>query len=324
MAGELKLDRILELFFRALKGEKLSIRKLAAEYQVSTRSISRDITSLKMFLADHRDSLGNAEFIYDGKDKSYHLEMDEFISNAELLAITKALTGCRPFSTDEMLSLVSKLKLHTSAGDRRKIENLIKKELYNYPEIHFDCDSILENVWEIAGYIEDCRYITITYNKMNRTQVTHRIKPVSIMFSEYYYYLIAYECDDTCSDIPHYFRIDRIIHITANNEHFTITKTPETDEGFLRKRSHFMWPGPLRTIRFAFNGPSLQAVLDRIPTARVIDRTDDSYIIEAETYGDGIKMFLLSQGEWVKVLAPQEFVQEMKETVMKMNERYNE
>ena len=324
MAGELKLDRILELFFRALKGEKLSIRKLAAEYQVSTRSISRDITSLKMFLADHRYSLGNAEFIYDGKDKSYHLEMDEFISNAELLAITKALTGCRPFSTDEMLSLVSKLKLHTSAGDRRKIENLIKKELYNYPEIHFDCDSILENVWEIAGYIEDCRYITITYNKMNRTQVTHRIKPVSIMFSEYYYYLIAYECDDTCSDIPHYFRIDRIIHITANNEHFTITKTPETDEGFLRKRSHFMWPGTLRTIRFAFNGPSLQAVLDRIPTARVVERTDDSYIIEAETYGDGIKMFLLSQGSWVKVLAPQEFVQEMKETVMKMNERYNE
>ena len=35
-----------------------------------------------------------------------------------------------------------------------------------------------------------------------------------------------------------------------------------------------------------------------------------------------IKMYLLSQGSWVKVLAPQEFVDEMKTEIEKMKKMY--
>ena len=45
-------------------------------------------------------------------------------------------------------------------------------------------------------------------------------------------------------------------------------------------------------------------------------------IIEAEVFGSGIKMFLLSQGAWVKVLAPDEFVQEMKAEIDKLRRMY--
>ena len=41
MNTELKTDRVLELFFRALKGEFLSAKSLAEQYNVSARSISR-------------------------------------------------------------------------------------------------------------------------------------------------------------------------------------------------------------------------------------------------------------------------------------------
>ena len=57
MEKEIKLDRVMELFFRAMKGESLSVQQLAFEYNVSTRSITRDINSLKAFLADHADIL---------------------------------------------------------------------------------------------------------------------------------------------------------------------------------------------------------------------------------------------------------------------------
>ena len=50
-----KHERLLEIFFRSLRGEDLFIRKLAEEYKVSTKSISRDINDLKAFLADHRE-----------------------------------------------------------------------------------------------------------------------------------------------------------------------------------------------------------------------------------------------------------------------------
>lgn len=84
-----------------------------------------------------------------------------------------------------------------------------------------------------------------------------------------------------------------------------------------------MWPGKLRKIRFEFTGPSIQAVLDKIPTARVIERSDGKYLVEAEVYGDGIKMWLLSQGSWVKVIAPDGFVSEMRSEIEKMMHYYH-
>ena len=145
------------------------------------------------------------------------------------------------------------------------------------------------------------------------------------MFSEYYFYLIAYKYENNNVDkaaTPIYFRIDRITDITVHREQISLSKQQEFDEGLLRKRSQFMWPGPLRRIRFEFTGPSLQAVLDRLPTARLIEQFNGKSIIEAEVYGNGIKMFLLSQGSWVKVISPDEFVYEMKAEIEKMQSLY--
>ena len=319
---EIKTDRVMELFFRALKGESLSAQQLSLEYNVSTRSITRDLNSLKMFLADHRDILGNAELVYSGSDHCYVLHMDSFLTNKELLAVTKVLIGSRAFGNQELLELIGKLKKNTSAGDRNKLEQLIHKELYHYSEIGCDCQSVIDNVWKITDCIERKNIISILYHKMDRTQVKRKIMPVSIMFSEYYFYLIAYKCEAETENIPFYFRIDRIVDITIHRETYTLTEKQNVDEGMLRRKSQFMWPGPERRIRFEFNGPSLQAILDRIPTARVIDRSDGRSIIEADVYGDGIKMFLLSQGSWVKVISPVEFVEEMKAEITKMKELY--
>ena len=86
-----------------------------------------------------------------------------------------------------------------------------------------------------------------------------------------------------------------------------------------------MWPGKLRTVRFEFSGPSLQAVLDKLPTAKVIERNGGGkYTVEAEVYGDGIKMWLLSQGRWVKVISPHEFAEEMKNEIAAMSARYEQ
>lgn len=159
---------------------------------------------------------------------------------------------------------------------------------------------------------------------MNRERVKHKILPTSIMFPEYYFYLIAFKCEDgkCISDKPIYFRIDRITDIVVHRDTLSNKNLPTFDEGLLRKRSQFMWPGPLRKIRFEFTGPSVQAILDRIPTARIIDKYDGKNVIEAEVYGDGIKMFLLGQGAWVKLIAPDDFVEEMKEEIKKMQSLY--
>lgn len=49
----------------------------------------------------------------------------------------------------------------------------------------------------------------------------------------------------------------------------------------------------------------------------------DVKIIEAETYGTGVNMFLLSQGSMVKALEPESLVEEMKAEVEKVARLYD-
>ena len=48
--------------------------------------------------------------------------------------------------------------------------------------------------------------------------------------------------------------------------------------------------------------PSLESVLDRLPTAKVLQVTEKGWLIEAEVFGTGIQMWIRSQGDYVKVL----------------------
>ncbi len=68
-----------------------------------------------------------------------------------------------------------------------------------------------------------------------------------------------------------------------------------------------MYPGELITVKFKFTGTSSQAVMDRLPTVRVIERLDDGIIFEAEMFGKEINMWLMSQEEFVEVLELKSF-----------------
>ena len=231
--------------------------------------------------------------------------------------MVEVLIGTKGFSKLELLTIVDKLKKFTTANDRKLLSELVSKELYHYNEVKHDCDSVQDMLWQLVRCIREQKEISIDYYRMDRSFVTHRLRPASVMFADYYFYLIAFKADGDLST-PLYFRIDRIKNITVHRKRFSVYDTPEFDEGLLQQRSLLMWPGKLRTIRFEFTGPSVQAVLDKLPTAKVINRNGGKYLIEAEVYGDGIKMWLLSQGAWVKVTAPEEFVEEMRNEIGKL------
>ena len=330
-----KKYRTLEIFFRGIRGEDLSPVKLAAEYGVSSKTITRNINEIKDFLAESRDLVGHAELEYSYASKAYRLVFDEFLSDKELFAIAKVIIGTRAFSTNDIALIVSKLKRFVSIGDRNLLDEIIRKELYHYNSIKHDCESIGETLWQLISAITKKKEITINYYKKDRTYAEKRIIPVSLMFSEYYFYLIAYYPGQY--DEPRYFRVDRITNISEHrkrtacddvpnyddiNQRRRAEQFPSFDEGELRKHNQYMFYGKLRRIRFWYTGPSLQAIRDKLPTAKIIERNRGEYLLEAEVYGDGIRMFLLSQGAMVKVVAPDEFVQEMRDAVGAIAEMY--
>ena len=279
-----------------------------------------DINDLKAFLADNRELVGNTELVYSYQNRAYKLQHDDFLLNKELFTLVKILIGTRALNRMDMLSIISKLKKFTSSDDRKMLDKIIRNEIYNYNEIYFDCKTPMDNLWQLCSDIDNKKEITITYHKMDTSEITRRVLPASIMFSEYYFYLIAFHMNGEKQE-ERFYRIDRITNITEHRSR----QMPDMkyNEGELRKYNQYMFPGKKMLIKFSFTGPSVQAVLDKLPTARVVEVNGKESIIEATVYGDGIKMFLLSQGSWVKVISPKAFADEMKEEILKMKDMYH-
>ena len=125
------------------------------------------------------------------------------------------------------------------------------------------------------------------------------------MFSEYYFYLTAFLEDkatfDNPDDIfPTIYRIDRIKSFHVLNERFVVPYHNRFQEGEFRKRVQFMYGGKLERIKFKYTGPSIEAVLDRLPTAEILSRDTDGWTVAAEVFGKGIEMWMKSQGEYLK------------------------
>ena len=73
------------------------------------------------------------------------------------------------------------------------------------------------------------------------------------------------------------------------------------EEGEFRKRVQFMYGGKLQKIEFRYTGPSIEAVPDRLPTAKIVSTEADEWTIHAEVFSKGIDMWLRSQGDYIKL-----------------------
>ena len=190
------------------------------------------------------------------------------------------------------------------------VTELILNEEFHYVEPRHKT-KFLDTMWEVGQAIRKCHYIEIDYERTkDKAIVKRKVKPVAIMFSEYYFYLTAFIDDeelrknfDVVNDsFPTIYRMDRIKRLHVLDEGFHIPYSSRFEEGEFRKRVQFMFGGKLKKIKFRYTGSDIDAILDRLPTAVILDESDEGYIVNAEVFGNGIDMWIRSQGEVVKVL----------------------
>ena len=63
-----------------------------------------------------------------------------------------------------------------------------------------------------------------------------------------------------------------------------------------------MYGGRITKVKFIYKGYDIDAVMDRLPTAQVLDEENGVYTVQAEVFGKGIEMWIRSQGENVEVV----------------------
>jgi predicted DNA-binding transcriptional regulator YafY len=82
-----------------------------------------------------------------------------------------------------------------------------------------------------------------------------------------------------------------------------------------------MFGGEPQNVEFIYSGPSIEAVLDKLPMSHVDENEDGTYTVHAETFGKGILMWLLSQGSNVEVIAPLDLRTDWLDEINKMSEK---
>lgn len=309
-----KIERVLGIYTKLINGTIVNKAEAAVNYNVNERSIQRDIDDIRNYMDRSTADSGIVNsIIYDRKEKGYRLEQiyQLKLSNPEILAICKILLDSRAFVKEEMDDILSKLISCCAPKNNQKlIIDLINNELFHYVEPRHK-KKFMETMWDIGLAIRNCQYINICYKRTKDHKIVKRIvKPVAIMFSEYYFYLTAFIDDeetrkdfDVLNDsFPTIYRIDRIQKLEVLDEKFRIPYSSRFEEGEFRKRIQFMTGGKMEKIKFWYLGNDIDAILDRLPTAKILSREKNGYLIAAEVFGKGIEMWIRSQGDLVELI----------------------
>lgn len=309
-----KVERVLGIYTKLMNGQIIYKAEEANNYKVNERSIQRDIDDIRKFLEVNIEDTNHINsVIYDHANKGYRLEQTYRmnLTNSEVLAICKILLDSRAFTKKEMTNMLDRLiSCCVPTSNQKLVTDLIINEEFHYVEPRHK-KQFIDMMWNIGHAIRKCEYIEVDYTRTkDKAVVKRKLKPLAIMFSEYYFYLIAFIDDESVREnfsvnkdsFPTIYRIDRIKSLSVLEEKFHIPYSSRFEEGEFRKRIQFMYGGKLQKVKFQYSGTDIDAVLDRLPIAQVLSEEDGIYTVSAEVFGKGIEMWLKSQGTMVTIM----------------------
>lgn len=205
-----------------------------------------------------------------------------------------------------MKDLLDKL-LWLSEGkeEYNELKKLVANEMLNYHgPMHGK--ELRKKIRTIAEAVNHHYLLKICYSRLKvPNEVERVVKPIGILFSEYYFYLLAYikcEEENNKKQSPTIYRIDRIISAGIQKEHFRVDNSWKFDEYQFREQIPFMFGGEIKNLKFWYSGPSLESIQDKIPTVKIIENKDGRYLLSAQVIGDGAEMWLRSQGKYIELL----------------------
>lgn len=323
-----KSDVLLYIYNSLIEGKIVRKNDVEDKFNISERTFYRYIEDIKKFLEKPDGELVGEEIIADRAKGGYILKgkHERNLNEKEVLAISKVLLESRGFVKMELKDMLDKLLENCISEDKDNIKRIIGNELVNYVSPQHS-KKLLEKLWQISNAIKEQKILSIGYFKMGtdgklQEDVSQRnIYPLGLLFSEYYFYLIAY-IEGRSYEYPTIYRVDRIKDLIITDKKYKVDYSKRFQDGEFRKLIQFMHTGKLERVKFRFTGRSIEAVLDRLPNAKVIEEKEGEYIVEAKLFGKGIIMWLLSQGKNIKVISPSQFVEQVIEEINSMKNNY--
>ena len=168
-----KSTRILDIYNMLLRGQAVHKKELAEKYQVNSKSIQRDLESIRDFLSEQYVKCGVRQNVeYDRANDEYRLVTQEvsYLSQGEMLAVSKILLESRAFSKEQITSLLSRIEnLCVSEKERRDIEQLVSSELFNY-HTPAHAEPQMDMLWTAAEAVMEQKLVEVSYADLAAVQ----------------------------------------------------------------------------------------------------------------------------------------------------------
>lgn len=277
-------NRLFEIIYILMQKKKVTAKELADKFEVSTRTIYRDIEIL---------SRANIP-VYATKGKEGGIGLLEgyvlnkcILSEEEQNQILFALQGMKKVRGKEEKNILEKL----STLFNKEINDWIKVDFSNWEK-----DNEQEERFDmIKTAILNKNLIKFTYYNSNGERSKRIVEPLQIWFKDKSWYLISY-----CRLKEDYriFKINRIKEIEILQKHFerNLPKEKKEEKYSLKNIS----------LELEINKEMTYRVYDEFENREITKKEDGNFIVNVEYLeNEWIYGYILSFGEYAKVLKPE-------------------
>lgn len=301
----MKVNRLVEIIIILLKKEKITAKQLSERFNVSTRTIYRDIEDLS--------SAGIPVYMNKGKGGGILL-LEEYTLDKNI------------FDDEEKESILIALKTLNSTKDFKMEKTLEKIEGVFNQKNFIDWIDVDLSPWGSSGKIDDRFNIVkdailnesmLTFQYVNsQNQLTYRkVKPFKIIFKSQSFYLSAY-CLEKNS--PRIFKISRMRDVERICDKF---KRDEIKNLFLKEENNAEFD--IVTLKLRFNSNMLFRLMDYYEENEITREDTGKYLVTVQfPYGQWIYSHILSYGQDVEVLEPNFVKDDIKYILMNTLKKY--
>ncbi|MBE5965715.1 MAG: YafY family transcriptional regulator [Lachnospiraceae bacterium] len=305
----MKVDRILEIIIYLINHDNVPASYLAERFHVSVRTIQRDMISISSIGIPVYSECGK----YGGYSilPAYKMKNSDIRSDEHQMIINALESLATSYTNDTLKSLIEKYNAIIEKKGSQKVfwDFGVTKENQQVQ----DMNQLLEQA------IAEKKYINFDYCNANGKKSTSSVEPLAIHYKWYAWYLFAYSAEKKQYRTYKVARMQNL-HISdmvSTIEHGDVEKLmKDSEQAYYQTCIH---------IEVQFDNEEAGLMAEYFPDCPVEQLTEKTsrIFIDVPAKERLWKALLLSFGNRVKVIGPEEYKQELIETAHNFLSNYD-
>lgn len=297
------VDRLFQIVYLLMEYPQMTAKELAGRFEVSERTIYRDLDKLTL--------AGIPIYTNQGKNGGISILPDYVLNKAVLTEEEKA-------KIFESLNALNALQVDTKDTTLTKLKSFLGDRYYDWLEIEFsswgNTSADAQTFSQIKTAIFEHRYMEITYSGNHGSFIQRKIKPLKLCFKDQAWYLYAYCC---LRKDYRFFKLRRISQMSVLEEYFEA----ENPGKVLQTASVTQEKLSLIPVHLEIHPDMAFRAYEELPDITIADNGYLHCKIEVSDL-QWLTSYILSYGSHIRVIEPEALKEKVKQEIFHMQNLY--